>query len=44
MTVDTGDIIAGFVVVGAALATIGAGRVVMILAGSAWKWIGSFVR
>lgn len=44
MTFDTETIIAGFTAVAAALALIGAARVLMILGGSAWKWIGSFVR
>lgn len=44
MTFDTADILTAFTAVGVALAAIGAARVVMILGGSAWKWIGSFVR
>ncbi len=44
MSFDSDAIIAGFTAVGVTLALIGGARVLMILGGSAWKWIGSFVR
>lgn len=44
MTFETTEIMAGFVAVGAVLGLIGGGKVLMQLAGSAWKWIGSMVR
>ena len=44
MSFDSTEIIAAFTAVGVTLALIGAARVIMILGGSAWKWIGSFVR
>lgn len=44
MTFDTADILTALTAVGAALALIGSARTIATLAGSAWKWIGSFIR
>lgn len=44
MSFDSSEILSAFTAVGVVLAAIGAARVLMILGGSAWKWIGSFVR
>lgn len=44
MTFDTADILAAFTAVGLVLGLIGGGKVLMQLAGSAWKWIGGMVR
>lgn len=44
MTFETDAILAGFTAVGVVLGLIGGGKVLMQLAGSAWKWIGGMVR
>lgn len=44
MTFDTEAILTAFTAVGVILGTIGAAKVLMILSGAAWKWIGSFAR
>lgn len=44
MTFETDAILAGLTAVGVVLGLIGGGKVLMQLAGSAWKWIGSMVR
>lgn len=44
MTFETADILAAFLAVGVVLGAIGAAKVLMVLAGSAWKWIGNMAR